>query len=80
MARPEIIDEQTWDLWTHISNQFRFSFKGPIGLDWNQVITVARIMNIRITKEIFQKLLALELTPLKHLEESINQGKDKEQR
>jgi len=60
---PENIE--IWSLWTYIQTQWRVSFGGLVGLDYNAVFQVVDRFNFRWTPRLWNGLQMLEAETLK---------------
>lgn len=61
-AKPELMPENklAFKLWMLVKRQWRVGANGPVGLDWPAIFSVAKLWQIKVTPEIFQKFSALE--------------------
>lgn len=55
---------KTWELFQACGTQWRFTFGERTGLDYNAMGVVAKILKIKITKPILQKIQFLEMLAL----------------
>ena len=58
-------NEDVYELWRAVSTQWRTSGFGPVGLDYNVLFKIARLLFIPMTRPLLMKIKVLEGLTLK---------------
>ena len=74
--RPDLLpdNEEVWELWAAVSSQWRTTFGGLVGLDFGAVREIANLLDVDLTRDIFEKLRTLELATLERQGKSRKEG------